>query len=473
MAIERRLIEDVAAWAGQWLAFRRQSAGFPGLQFAIAQRGEILATGADGVASCETGEALRDDHLFRVASHSKTFTATLLLQLSEGRAPALCLDDRVDAHLPELASVPGAGALADARVGELASHGAGITRDGVDGDYWQLAHAFPTAAELLDLLGRSPAPYPPGERFHYSNVAYSLLGLILERVADAPYADLVAERIAAPLGLADTAADYVEQWASRYAAGHSHALGGLARVRIAHVATEAMAPATGVTSTAADLVRFYGALGDLDGALLGAAAKRRMRHVHWTTRENEGYGLGLQTFALGDRVLIGHSGGYPGHITRTWCDPESGVSVAVLTNAINAPASALATGIFRLIDRLARRHRDRPAAPAALAPESFAGRFASLWGAFDLAVFDGRLYEIDLASDDPTAGLGELDPLDEARLSFSAAPDGYASEGEPFEIERDAAGVPLAVRGGSGMTARRLAAYADDVAQRRVVERPR
>ncbi|MDA8296687.1 MAG: serine hydrolase [Actinomycetota bacterium] len=470
MPVTQGLIEDVADWASTWLAFRRASVGVPGLQYAIAWRGEVLVSGGDGLSDCQRGVPMSDAQLFRIASHSKTLTATLLMQLSDRDHPALGLDDRVGDHLPELSGRPGLAGIAQCRIGELAHHGSGISRDGIDGDYWQLARPFPDRDALLSLLEVSPSPFGPSERFHYSNLAYSLLGLIIERVSGASFSDLIAERIARPLGLADTAADYLEARAEEYAIGYSHALGGLGRLAIEHIPTNAMAPATGVTSTARDLVRFFSAHCEGDHTLLSEAAKRRMQHEQWQPRSGEGYALGLQTLKVGERRLIGHSGGYPGHITRTWCDPNDQLVVSVLTNATAAPASAWATGIFRLIDSLAQRPGH--ALSEEIEPRSFAGRFAGLWGAFDIASFDGQLYEVGLEGDDPSAALSELAITGADAAVLAKAPDGYASEGEPYRFERDLDGRVRAVRGESGMRAVALEDWAARVAQGDAIARP-
>jgi CubicO group peptidase (beta-lactamase class C family) len=120
-----------------------------------------------------------------------------------------------------------------------------------------------------------------------------------------------------------------------------------------------MAAATGFTSTARDLARYYGAHCFGDTRLLGDPAKRRMQRPQWTQREGERYGLGVQLLDVSPagRRLVGGAGGYPGHLTRTWCDPNDVVVVSVLGNAIDAPVGDLATGIFRMIDHAGRRAR--------------------------------------------------------------------------------------------------------------------
>lgn len=450
MKLSRELIEDVAAWADGWLSYRHRAAEVPGVQFAIAHHGEIVAHGAHGLADLETKEPLRAHHLFRVASQSKSFTAALLMQLVEENPSEVHLDDRLGQHLSGLER-PGLDKIADATLAEMLHHGSGITRDGLDGDYWQLQHAFPDAVGLVRLAEATPSPYPVHDRFHYSNIAYSLLGLVIESLTGRSYADHARERIVEPLDLADTAADYVPAWADRYAAGHSNRPAGRPRVPIDHVATNAMAPATGFTSTAQDMARYFSAHCLGDERLLSDVAKRRMQHTHWRTRGSEGYGFGLQTIEIGERRLIGHSGGYPGHSTQTWCDPRAGVVVSVLANAIGAPAGALCTGIFKLLDRLAKR--DTAPAPLGVDLDSFCGQFMNLWSAYDVARFGTGLFVVPLATDDPSESVAELHVEDGNTAILAKTPDGYASEGERFHFDRSGERRPRAVRGYSGMTA--------------------
>jgi CubicO group peptidase (beta-lactamase class C family) len=140
-----------------------------------------------------------------------------------------------------------------------------MTRDGADGDYWQLQHPFPDADELLDLLERSASPYAANDRFHYSNIAYSLLGRVIEQAVGCSYAEFVQRSIIDRLGLTDTAPDFDPPGSGRaFATGYTSADDGRELNPIDHLAANAMAPATGFTSTAQDLCLYFSAhcLGD-------------------------------------------------------------------------------------------------------------------------------------------------------------------------------------------------------------------
>ncbi len=141
----------------------------------------------------------------------------------------------------------------------------------------------------------------------------------------------------------------------------------------------------------------------------------------------------------------------------------------MLTNAVVAPARALATGIFRLIDTLAQRAGH--AVPEGIEPKAFAGRFANLWGAFDLASFGGQLYEVGL-EDDPSASLSELSITGADAVLLAKAPEGYPSVGEPYHFERDHNGTVHSVRGESGMRAFAFDHWAARVARGGAISRP-
>ena len=199
-----------------WLGYRQWLLRIPGVQVAVLDHGQRRVSAAFGHADLSTGQPLTVGHLFRVASHSKTFTAVAVLQLVE--AGRLRLDDTVANRLPELAGSP----LAGVQVRELLSHGGGVIRDSQDGDFWQLHRNFPDRQQLLAIAAEpAAAVLARNDRFKYSNIGYGLLGLIIEAVTGASYQDWVGAAIIARLGLADTGPELVESRRAELAAGHS------------------------------------------------------------------------------------------------------------------------------------------------------------------------------------------------------------------------------------------------------------
>ncbi|HEU5269880.1 MAG TPA: serine hydrolase domain-containing protein [Jatrophihabitans sp.] len=436
--------QDILDYYRSWLAYRRWYLKVPGVQACVLEDGKQRLSAAFGLADTAAGTPLTERHLFRIASHSKTFTAVTVLRLVE--RGKLRLDDPVAEHLPELA---GSG-LAAVTVRELLGHGGGVIRDSEDGDFWQLFRPYPDAAELIRIATEpSAAVTGRNERFKYSNIAYGLLGLVIERVARTSFADAVAAEILRPLGLADTGPELSAERAADYAAGHTALSYGTERNVIEHVDTRALAAATGFYATAAELAAFYTALLPGEHGLLGADAQRQLRHREWEVKSGESwYGLGVFLNKIGEHELFGHSGGYPGHITRTFACPQRRTVVSVLTNAVDGPAEPLAAGLFRLLD-LAASASHQPAPDG----ERFTGRFSSLWGVQDVALLGGRLFGINPTvvnpADDPVA----LEVVDDTTLKAVSGPGG-GSIGEPMRYEFAPDGSIGSVRGGSGMTLR-------------------
>jgi CubicO group peptidase (beta-lactamase class C family) len=443
--LTRALVDDAARYFDTWLAFRQRYDRVPGIQAAVLHGGDVLLSTAHGEADLETPTALTPKHLFRVASHSKTFTATAVFQLVE--RGSLRLDDTAAQWVPFLADT----GLGTVSVRELLSHSGGVIRDGRDGDHWQLFRAFPDEARLREIGTDGADILAANERFKYSNVGYSLLGLVIAAAAGQPYPDYVRDNIVDQLELDDTGPDYNRARASEYATGYSALSYADRRIPIEQVGTGAMAAATGFYSTASDLVRYAAAHFHGDERLLTDAAKRQMHRTEWDTgsRDSE-YGLGFDISEVGDRRVVGHGGGWPGHITSTKFDPADGLAVSVLTNAIDGLAGLYALGFVRLIE-LGLKPSDEPTAPDDVVLDRFCGRFANLWGVLDVARLGDRLFLLTPTADDPTEEPMSLTVVDDSTLRMSGD-NGFASPGEALRYTFGSDGVE-SVRGGSGSSA--------------------
>ncbi len=436
---------EALRYADSYLGFRQAYDRIPGVQAAVYASGNVALSEAYGHADVESGAPLTEQHLFRIASHSKTFTSTAIMQLVD--AGTLRLDDRAGHWVGNLEGHP-AGAVT---VRELLGHVSGLTRDSTNGDFWQLDGAFPDRDRLLEIL-RDPRSAVIGEqeRFKYSNIAYGLLGLIIESATGASYADAVRAGIVDRLGLSDLGPELDPERSADYAVGYSALSYARRRVPIDHVDTGALASATGFYSTASDLVQYFAAHFLGDERLLSDRIKREMQHPWWDTgaTTDKQYGLGLSVATVGERTMIGHGGGYPGHITSSMADTRVGLAVSVLTNCIDGPAETLARAVVRLIDLAGADQRPEP---GAIDPERFCGRYAALWGVVDVALLGGRLYRLHPALADPVDDAAELEIVDESTLRIAGG-SGYGSFGElmPFTFAAD--GTVVSLRGESGGT---------------------
>ncbi|TDW89390.1 CubicO group peptidase (beta-lactamase class C family) [Kribbella pratensis] len=434
-------VTEALAYYDSWLAFNQRYQRVPGVQVAVYVEDSIAFSASYGLADVENDVPLTDQHLFRIASHSKTFTGTAIFQLVEqGR---LRLDDKVSQHVTEIVGTP----VGERTVRELLAHAGGVTRDSLDASWWQLSTAFPDRDQLLEVLrDESSAVIAENERFKYSNIGYGLLGLVVEAASGTPYNSYVQTAIVDKLGLSGLGPELDPARLTEYAAGYSALTYADTRVPIEHVDTRALASATGFFGNARDLVTYFSAHLPGDDRLLSDKSKREMQHPLWTTGADEKarYGLGLAVSKVGDREVFGHGGGYPGHITRTLVDPEHRIVVSVLTNAIDGPASQFAEGLFRLLDLA--ESKDRGAGDL----HRFTGRFANLWGVTDFVVIGGRLYATDPSSPNPA---DEPQPLeaDGDTLRVTGG-NGYGSYGESYRFTFDANGAVKTVHGSSGLS---------------------
>ncbi|GAA3014802.1 serine hydrolase domain-containing protein [Streptomyces lactacystinicus] len=282
----------------------------------VRQDGRTVWRGRAGVADPVTGAAVPAHARFRIGSVTKTFVATVVLQLSAERR--LGLDDPVDARLP--GAVPNGAAIT---VRQLLDHTSGLYNyteapgmDPQDEDQYRSWLAGPRwhtyrPADLLALAnGRAPY-FPPGQGWHYSNTNYLLAGLLIEKVTGRPWQREVEQRILRPLGLHDTT---MPGLSPLLPGPHAHGYVKLSTgpVDVTELNPSVMGAAGQGISSAADLNRFIAAL--LDGRLLRPAELAEMTRTA-DAGPGRGYGLGLARFDTPCGVFWGHSGDLPGYST--------------------------------------------------------------------------------------------------------------------------------------------------------------
>jgi CubicO group peptidase (beta-lactamase class C family) len=306
----------------------------PSLAATVLRDGELVWERAVGFADVDLGEEATADTQYRVGSITKTFTATAIMQLRD--AGELDLEDTLERHIDGAAHRP--------TIRRLLSHTSGLQRETQD-ESW-LTLRFAPADELLETLAEAEQILSPGARFHYSNLAYALLGIVVERVSGVPYMDYVRERLLEPLGLTRTSFERELPAATGYLV-QPYVDGVWDTVE---VGTGAWASAGQLWGTVRDLCRWGAFLADPDESVLARATAEEMRtvqaiddHERWLA----GYGLGLQLRRDGDRILAGHGGSMPGFIARLYLAPKERTVAAALTNAGEAKLGELGLALVR------------------------------------------------------------------------------------------------------------------------------
>jgi CubicO group peptidase (beta-lactamase class C family) len=259
------------------------------------------------------------DTTFRIGSITKTFTAVLLLQARD--AGLLDLDDRLGEHL----DVPAHG---DVTLRRMLSHTAGMQREPY-GDLWDTLD-MPSADQLVADLARAEAVLPPGRRWHYSNLAYALLGQVAARRFGGTWEEVLADRLLRPLQLTRTTVTPAPPRAQGYLVD---AYTDVARPE-PDTDFGGVGPAAQLWSTAPDLARWAQFLAAPDPAVLDPATLDEMCTPVTVTDPEEwhtGWGLGLILAPRGGRVVhVGHSGAMPGFLAGAYGRRDRAIGAAVL-----------------------------------------------------------------------------------------------------------------------------------------------
>src|SRR5215813_11581491 len=181
-----------SAWIEGQIAYR----GIPGVAVGVVSDQQLVWAKGFGFADIKAKLPMTPTTKFRMASHSKLFTAIAIMQLrEEGK---LGLDDPVSKYLPWFKAKRAADDDGTITVEQLLSHSSGMQREA--GDHWT-SYEFPTIDELRQLYPERQAPFAPSVRWKYSNLAYAIAGILTEQVTGKSWAEYVDLNIFKPLGM--------------------------------------------------------------------------------------------------------------------------------------------------------------------------------------------------------------------------------------------------------------------------------
>jgi CubicO group peptidase (beta-lactamase class C family) len=378
----------------------------PGLSVGIVYKDQVLFSKGYGYANRAEHIPAREDTCYRIASISKIFTTIALLQLIEQGKTSL--DARVQEHLPWFTSSHDAN-LHTITLRQLLTHLSGLDRDG-ETLQW-IDFQFPALAEIQQHIQAGGATvFRPQERWKYSNYAFTILGEVIKQLAGLSYEDYVTRNIVERLGLELTAPTLTAPIRQHLGVGYSRNIEQREREPFPAIETNAMASATGFSSTVVDLCRFISAQFPGNTTLLSDQVKQEMRTIQSPKSEvSPAWGLGLESWEVDERRLYGHSGGFPGYISRFGFDPERSVGVVVLANAIDAPSSALVNGIWECFHYFVKQEEALPAAePAGEKLTDCAGTFRNIWEDVEVVALGDRLVFYSPDQESPAKSLYRL-----------------------------------------------------------------
>jgi CubicO group peptidase (beta-lactamase class C family) len=405
------------------LVLEAQRAGrLPSLSAGIFRGKELAWSQAIGLADVEQGVEASPDTQYAVASITKTFTAVSVLQLrDEGK---LDLEDPLSKHLPEAAH-------GTPTLRRMLAHASGLQRE-PPGEIWETL-TFPDEEDLLRGLEEAEQVLPPMAAWHYSNLAFALLGIVVARVSGTSFRERVQERLLGPLGLerttwgpADGAAlpYFVEPYSDSVRREPVLELGG-------------KGGESGLYSTVGDLARWGAFLCDPEESVLEPASVAEMHDLNVMAEANWtlGWGLGIELWRRGERIFGGHTGGFPGFLSILAYSRRDRVGAVLLTNAGNWPKLS-PTGLElaeAALEELAPELE--PWSPEEAPPAEIAPLLGRWWSEGDESIFSWRAGKLEarLADAPPEREPSVFEPDGDDRFRVVSGRE----RGETLRVVRD------------------------------------
>ena len=410
----------------------------PGIAYGVIADGDLVHCGGAGVGQFGSNHTPDQDSVFRIASLTKSFTASAVLRLRD--AGALNLDDTVATYLPEVAAagLPTVDSP-PLTIRHLLTMSAGLPTDDAWADRQESMTQDAFAALLRGGIGFTSAP---GTAFEYSNLGFAMLGRVVTEVAGREYRDEVVAALLTPLGMRQTAFTYRDADASHLTCGYRHGREGW--VPLPFDRPGVFSAIGGLYSSVADLARWvsgfvtaFPARDEPDDHPLSRASRRDMQQLHrfvpsppvlgidgshaWASTGGYGYGLFVEEHPTGS--IISHPGGYPGYGAHMRWSTTVGVGVIALANATYAPVHQPAAEALAALLSGFRRPTSTPW-PATLRAAHDVSRLLTSW---DDDVAD-KLFAPNVDLDVPRDE--RRDQFDAARASVGYGPNGPLGDAE-------------------------------------------
>ncbi|WP_457095567.1 serine hydrolase domain-containing protein [Lysobacter sp. P5_B9] len=343
-------VAQFEAMAQQLVANQR----VPGLAMAIVHNGQVLSARGYGITDTRAPLPVDAHTVFRLASLSKAFAGTLTgLLVNDG---TLRWDTRLTQYDPDFRLVDPSAAQ-KITVADLLSHRVGLRHNAYDRDL----EANVDYATLTQKLAYAPMECAPGTCYGYQNIAFSLIGDVIQGATGVPYGQAVQNRILRPLGMNDASVGLEGILASpNWARPHVRTRGGwlslTPKPSYYHVA-----PAAGVNASASDMAQWLlahtGHRADVLSAPLLAtlhqplvATPSELRGSSWRRERlsSASYALGWRVYNYAGNNLVFHGGAVQGYRGVVAMLPDRDLGIAILWNS----ESSLPTGMLpTMLDR--------------------------------------------------------------------------------------------------------------------------
>jgi CubicO group peptidase (beta-lactamase class C family) len=396
------------------VSYRVKKDHIPTLAIGISYKNETILNKI--YSSAETKPSI--EAAFKIASITKIFTTIAILQLVEQQQ--ITLNVPVSTYLPWFKSNKD-NRIESITIKQLLTHTSGITRDG-DTQHWT-TFSFPSPTHIKKYIQTLKLPYEPNSRWKYSNLGFSILGMVIEQVSSQSYSSYIAEHIIKPLNLTHTGfntdpKDLIVPGYSRLSETHK-------QYAFPEIDANGMTSATGLYSNTKDLLIYISALFTGNNSLISDTSKKLLQTTIWNTENGYTHqALGLRWRRIGTTKVFFHTGGYPGYYTNVTYNPQRQMGIVVLANSLDINTTWY---IDLIVNTLLKSKHVKTINPSKYA--KYQGMYRSIWSDTIIAQWGNLLIKIDPYSTNPLNDYAILKPISNNRFLLQGS-ESYEYAGE-------------------------------------------
>jgi len=300
----------------------------------VAKNGTILLNKGYGYRNAETG-VLNDEHsIYQLGSVTKQFTSAVILKLQAENK--LSVSDKLNKYFPDY---PKGDSIT---VKELLAHTSGIYNYTNDENFMKNEITkHKTREQMMAQFENKPLDFSPGTDWSYSNSGYSMLGYIIEKVAQTSYEQAIHSYIFSPLKMTHSGFDFTDLKSPEKTVGY-FVLNAHDTAKAPIVDSTISFSAGAIYSTTGDLYKWSQALEN--NSILSASEQNE---AYTPVKNNYGYGWGIDS--IDGKRRLSHGGGIPGYITTLSRVPADDVTIILLSNASNQTIGKISNSIYAIL----------------------------------------------------------------------------------------------------------------------------
>ena len=294
----------------------------------LSHKGNMIYSRTIGFDDLKSQKKSTLDTKYRIASTSKMLTATMVFKAIEENK--FDLEQTIEQYFPAIENAD------KITIGNLLSHRSGIHGYTKDSTFFIYRTQYKTSDEMIEIISKYKSDFQPDSKVEYSNSNYFLLSVLLEKVYEKPFGDLLIEKICEPLNLKNTyygskinlannesnSYTYTTEWTKEIDTDLSTTMGS-----------------GGIVSTSGDLTRF------LEGLFNLKIVSVKSLEAMTTIKDN--HGMGILPFNVENKSGFGHGGILEGFRSYAIYFPEDSLAIAVTSNAIDYNFAGLTRDIAK------------------------------------------------------------------------------------------------------------------------------